>query len=305
LSVVLSLILGVYVDATNDLHKAKAAGAKAAPPASDPLWASFPPAAFKPFSTAAWVEYATHVSLVTLELGLIVASLLVPIFRREVGGSLFDEVQQDLSISLDKDYTITRIAYLLGYYGGLNIIKVAVMYLMVVVGPLSRTISELLVLVCPMRASMREKLWFFSTHASVFFAYEVLILAVPILGATFYPMTSDILTEGNFAPCRPLNQRWDSDKCFYIDAEPLAAYWVVCALVIVHIICGFNGSWTHKYVSWKLYPDENPAPSLHCGCQNWQCLQSMVRRAPPVLYVEPAPKATYSTAKAAPETAEA
>jgi len=284
LAVVLSLLLGVYVDATNEKYEERLAG-HGKRRGKDHQWRSFPPGPFRPTSCGRWVEYCLHISLVLLELALIIAAITTPLFKRVISGSLFEEIGEDVGIHLDEAYTLPLIAYRLGEFGGLNIIKSVVLCIFVIVGPLLRSLTMLLVLLCPMASSIREKLWKFSTHVSVFFAFEILIVAVPILSVTFYPVTSVILEEKNFPPCKYTNAKWKTDKCFLLDAQPLSAYLIVCVLVGVHIISGLNGSWTHKYVQWKLHPNDRPAPTLFCGCQNWSCCQWLVRLAPPIFYV--------------------
>jgi len=44
--------------------------------------------------------------------------------------------------------------------------------------------------------------------------------------------------------------------------EPREGYWLMFAAVAMYLVCGFDGSLTHKYLHRQLYPEDVPPP--HC-----------------------------------------
>ena len=43
-----------------------------------------------------------------------------------------------------------------------------------------------------------------SRHISIFYAFEVMLLAIPVMNLAFGPMTSDLINPNIFPPCEQL-----------------------------------------------------------------------------------------------------
>jgi len=157
-----------------------------------------------------------------------------------------------------------QISALLASFGGWNWLKAIVMIVFCAIGPIFRTCSQIAVLVCPMPLHWRWNLHEVSRYSSVFFAYEVLILAGPVFCFTLHDMTKDLLTEDNTAPCGPLNEIYDTETCFEILASLMEGYTVVIIGVAVYILCGFDGSFTQKWMHKQFEPLDDPPPTWHC-----------------------------------------
>jgi len=199
---------------------------------------------------------------------------VTPMTFRQLGGSLGDELATH-GINFDRNYTILQITWLLGSFGGLNILKSVVMFIFCVVGPLLRTGTQLMVLACPMPLRYR---WFFhefSRYTSTFFAYEVLVLSGPILAFTLTGVTEGLLTPGNLALCGPLNEKWDTGTCFELTATMVEGYTYVIIAVVFYAISGYDGAPTHKWMHSIMEPEDNPPPTCNfckgCCCPGHCC----------------------------------
>ena len=87
-----------------------------------------------------------------------------------------------------------------------------------------------------------------------------MIVGVPLLKMTIDPLTSALFTERGTPICGPLKTMYREDVCFEIVIIPGRGYAFTCAAVVVFLLTGFDGSFTHKFVHRLLFPDDVPPP---------------------------------------------
>lgn len=73
----------------------------------------------------------------------------------------------------------------------------------------------------------------------------------------------------NFPPCGIFANIYygnRNERCFRIDAVPMAGYWFNAAAVGLQVLSGFDGSPTAKFLHRRLFPhDADPPPTcLRC-----------------------------------------
>jgi hypothetical protein len=94
-----------------------------------------------------------------------------------------------------------------------------------------------------------------------------MIVATPLLGITFGPVTEYLLRPEQVPLCNVLNHVYGTgNTCLRVAVEPLAGYWFNVAAVVMMFVSGFDGSPTSKFIHRHLYPhDQQPPPSLQCA----------------------------------------
>ena len=133
----------------------------------------------------------------------------------------------------------------------------------ILICPLVRPATLLVLLLAPLSPSAARRLFHASRFCSFYYALEVMLVVVPLLEATFGPLTAGILTPSNFPLCVPLQTLFGEDHCFAFEARPIRGYYWTFVAVGMHILSGFDGSPSHKFVHRRLFPDE-PSPPPHC-----------------------------------------
>lgn len=146
--------------------------------------------------------------------------------------------------------------------GGLNYLMAGTFWVFVVIGPLSRSLTQLLLLVLPLSRSTQRRVHQLSRHVSAYYAYEVLLLAVPLINVAFGPVSSNLLKPRNFPWCDELMKVYPQEtSCFQINVVPGTGYKFTIAVVVLFFFCGFDGSPTHKHIHRRLYPYDDPPPT--------------------------------------------
>jgi len=205
--------------------------------------------------------HVAYAALVLLQLCVTVGAFATPIFIRQCRGALAQGLRAH-GIDFDGSYNMVQMATLAAEGGGMNYLMAGTFWIFVILGPVSRSLSLLALLVLPLSRPRLHKIHQLSRHVSAYYAYEVLLLAVPLINVAFGPMTSSLLKAGNFPLCGELQKLYpQEDTCFQINVVPGTGYKFTIAVVVVFFFCGFDGSPTHKYVHRRLFPGDNPPPT--------------------------------------------
>ena len=209
---------------------------------------------------------AMHVLLLLTLLATLVGSLVAPSFVRKVDGSIASALA-DLGIDFTKYISLWQMPGMTGRGSWLNLVMAATFTVFIIVGPIARVLSLLALLLLPLTTRRARKLYNISRYLVSYTAVEVMLIATPLIGMAFGPMSETMLTEATFPACKTLDQIYrptgDIHRCLRIDVIPLLGYWFNVASVALMIISGFDGSYTAKYIHRRLYPlDQYPPPSL-------------------------------------------
>ena len=94
-----------------------------------------------------------------------------------------------------------------------------------------------------------------------------MLIATPLIGAAFGPMSEALLSPETFPLCVTLEAIYPAtgQTCMRIDVLPDTGYWFDVAAVVMMLLSGFDGSPTSKFIHRRLYPqDDDPPPSCNC-----------------------------------------
>lgn len=222
--------------------------------------------------TALWREGGgegrLHVVLVTCQIGLTVFAFSTPLFERRLDGSLA-LLLAHYGFDFTGFYSMFELGMLSAAVGGWALIMSATFWVFIIVCPLVRGFSLLHLLLTPLTRPTARRLHAVSRAVSYYYAFEVMLVAVPLIGITIQPMTSSLFTDFNTPICKQINQAFPNppgtdppNLCFTITVVPSAGYWVVAAAVGLFLVSGFDGSPTHKFIHRRLYPGDEPPPNL-------------------------------------------
>lgn len=211
-------------------------------------------------------RHLIHVSLVTATGLSLVVALCSPMLRREVAGSFIDEVRDAAAAagssadSLGDEFNLLTLALLCGRANDWDYVSTlhALTFLtFVVVGPVFRTASQLVLLLIDLPPATAHRLLGLSRYASVFYGLDVMLVAVPLLQQTVDNMADGMFTPKTFALCR-------DPACFELQAVPLGGYkWLVLTVVLFYF-SGYEGSYTHRYLHSAAHPYDCPPPDCSC-----------------------------------------
>jgi len=214
----------------------------------------------------------SHGLLVLVQLCLTCAAFSYPLFRRRVEGSIAHALR-DHGFDFDGQYSLLDMGILSGQAGGWDNIMAITFWVFIIIAPVFRAMSQLCLLLLPMRRCSFVLLHRVSRYISYYYAIEVMLVAIPLLQVAFKPLSANILSASNFAPCGVLEKKYpDNDGlCFALDVQPTSGYFFSVAAVIVFLLSGFDGSPTHKFIHRHLYPNDAPPP-------NWAACAGLVAR---------------------------
>ena len=210
-------------------------------------------------------EGALHVLLVLGQLGSIGVAFSTPLFARQMRGSM-SELLRTHGFDFAGEYSLVQLGTLAAQAGGWDYLMASTFWVFIIVCPLLRGLSLLVLLLCPLRPAAASRLHRASRYVSYYFALEVMLLAVPLIHNAMGPMTANILSAKNFPLCKSLNHIYPnppgepSDLCFEIDVVAMEGYWLTVLAVAVFLLSGFDGSPTHKYIHRLLEPEDRPPP---------------------------------------------
>ena len=210
--------------------------------------------------------HGIHVVLVVAQLVCAVGTFTLPVFRREVLGSI-PIVLDEHRINFDADITFLQLSVLAARGGGLNYLMATVFCLFNVVTPVLRSISLLVLLLIPLSRRRARQLYAYSKVVVAFYSHDVMIVATPLINITFAPMSRAMIAPSTVPACKDLDRRYDTgNTCLEVNVAIAIGYWMNVAAVTLMLLSGFDGSPTAKYIHRRLFPqDPRPPPSIECS----------------------------------------
>lgn len=220
-----------------------------------------------PHSLCDRLSAAAHVALVVVQLAAVIATFILPVFKRVIVGSMGEGIRVIGGVDLDGEVTFLEIAGLAGRGGGLAYVAACTFVAFTLVTPVLRALSLLALLLLPLTPSSGRKLYTFSRYAISYSAIDVMLLATPLIKLTVEPITSQFFRPSQFSVCRALERIFpDAEKCFEIALEFGSGYVCNIAAFLLLVLSGYEGSPTCKWAHRRLYPDDpRPPPSMACG----------------------------------------
>ena len=134
-----------------------------------------------------------------------------------------------------RKYSIYSLAELAGAAGGPDYFLMGVFGLFVVVGPILRSFSTVVLVLAPLTSRQQEKLAIFVNAFGVFSALDVLLLAFFLVGLEMPKITAGIVSPSE-PVCRVLHQLGESEYCVSIELlyiHPWFGLVVLAYLVVV------------------------------------------------------------------------
>ena len=235
-------------------------------------------------------EWAFHLTACLCTSVLLYVSMIVPCFTRTVSGSM-SQLLKTNGFDFDAAYSIYSLSGIIYHLGGLNRalmcatrplarqsrslstpkvqplsqigVEPACRYttylIFCIIGPVLRCGTQLMLLLLPLPTRMLRALHEFSRSTSIFYALEVLLVAIPLLNITFGPVSKNLLTvENTPALCGPLMERFGEETCLMISVNLADGYFYLAIHVALFLITGFDGSLTHKYCQHELHRSDCP-----------------------------------------------
>merc|ERR1711988_445537 len=266
-AVVLSLLLGVFMELLEERHFPIVAESEGRLDNTRRFLVDF-----KDRKQA--VNYALSLVLVVATTALTCLTVVVPLFDRKVSGAMIQGVWDYVHIGFNDTYTNWQVGTAIWQAGGVGPAFHAVCYfLFVLIGPLARVFSQLALFVVPMSLRRQRALFAWSRHASVFYALEVMLVAVPLMVITFGPISESVINVSSVPFCVPFIQQYGYPLCFYLAVTFDYGYYVMVAAVVMYCISSFDGSPVHKWMHSQLFPDASfsAAPNYPPG-KHWCCV---------------------------------
>jgi hypothetical protein len=242
-------------------------------------------------STRAWLVHAMHVVLCLALLASLLCMQFSPNFDRKVTGGL-PMALQAAGIDFDGALNMWAIPRLTAQEGGLDYLMAGCFVVFVLIGPLLRVVSLLLLLLLPMRLETQRLVYIWSRRLVAYTAVEVMLIATPLMGQVFGPISEKLLNAQILPICAPLiylhpnphakdDPRIILSPCLRIDIYPLEGYWFNVASVVLLCVAGFDGSFTAKYLHRRLWPhDPHPPPSCIECCAKTKRPRTQPRQEP-------------------------
>jgi len=241
-------------------------------------------------STRAWLVHAMHVVLCLALLACLLSMQFSPNFDRKVTGGL-PMALQAAGIDFDGALNMWAIPRLTAQEGGLDYLMAGCFVVFVLIGPLLRVVSLLLLLLLPMRLETQRLVYIWSRRLVAYTAVEVMLIATPLMGQVFGPISEKLLNAQILPICAPLSDIHPSgpgqdqphhyNACMRIDIYPMEGYWFNVASVVLLCVAGFDGSFTAKYLHRRLWPhDPHPPPSCIECCAKTKRPRTQPRQEP-------------------------
>ena len=196
-----------------------------------------------------------HVAVLILQLIATWSALSLPLLHRHMGGPIATFFEQ-LGASLGGEFSLLQLSMQLGSAWGWDLLLAATMWTFVVLCPLLRPTTQLVVLLSPIQLPSLHGL---SRYLSFYHALEVMLLAVPVVQVTLQIIFIDLLTPRSFPLCAVLTTPGD-DTCVSIELTHGPGYLALVAAVLLHLVSGYDGSPTHKFIHRRLHPLDTPPP---------------------------------------------
>ena len=206
-----------------------------------------------------------HVVLVLIQLVAVIGAFTLPSFERQVHGSIADLLLQ-AGVDFTQKVSLWQLPALTARGGGLDYLMAATFTLFIIVAPVVRSLSLLALLVIPMKRSTARRLHTYSTRVVAYTALDVMLIATPLIGVAFGPMSEVLLNKAVLPLCGTLDHIYGTgDICMRIDVLPRVGYWFNVGAIVMMLLSGFDGSPTSKCILRRLYLDDpNPPPNCIC-----------------------------------------
>ena len=206
-----------------------------------------------------------HVLLVFVQLVTIVGAFTLPSFERHVGGSLAGALAE-ADIDFTSRVSLWSLPAMVARGGGLDWLMAATFAFFIIVAPVARSLSLLALLLLPLRRADARSLHVLSRRLVSYTALDVMLIATPLIGVAFGPMSQALLNAQTLPLCATLDHIYGTgDVCMRIDVYPCDGYWFNVAAVGMMLLAGFDGSPTSKFIHRRLFPhDVDPPPSCKC-----------------------------------------
>ena len=207
-----------------------------------------------------------HAVLVLVQLVLVVGAFMLPAFERVVEGSMA-KLLLDAGVDFTSYISMWSLPAMVARDGGLDYLMAATFTLFIVIAPVLRGLTLLALLLLPMQLSTARRLYVHSRRIVSYTALDVMLIATPLIGMAFGPMSEILLNDQTFAPCGMLDHIYGTGEiCMRIDVIPTTGYWFNVAAVAIYLLSGFDGSPTSKFIHRRLFPlDPEPPPGCKCA----------------------------------------
>jgi len=172
----------------------------------------------------------------------------------------------EAGINFNKFLSLWQLPALTAQKGGFNYIMAATFVLFIFVGPILRCLSLIALITIPMKLGTARSIFMVSRRIVSFSAIEVMLIATPLIGQAFGPISAAAIDPLSFPECVWLGEifGYEPHDCLRIDVNPRLGYWFNIGAVAMMVLSGYDGSPTSKYIHRRLYPnDQDPPPSCN------------------------------------------
>ena len=161
-----------------------------------------------------------HVVLVSMQLVLTLGTFMLPAFERVVAGSL-GKLLLSAGIDFTSYISLWSLPKMTARRGGLDYLMAGTFTVFIIVGPLARSLTLLVLLLVPMRVETARWLFVQSRRLVAYTALDVMILATPLIGTAFGPMTKALVDKTSVPACALFDQIYDTgETCLEINVIP-------------------------------------------------------------------------------------
>lgn len=209
------------------------------------------------------LERACHTAAVLVQLLLTYCAVTMPIFHRVVVGGI-PMALKARGFDFDGAFSLVDLARLAAGPGGWDYLLSGTFWAFIIICPLLRGITQLIVLVMPLSRANARCVHRVSRAISYYYAHEVMLVGVPLLQITIGPLTSTLFTPRVTPACGTFDKLYNQPSCFQIKIVPGTGYVATCVAVGVFLLTGFDGSPTHKWMHRQLFPADTRPPPQCC-----------------------------------------
>ena len=206
-----------------------------------------------------------HVLLVVVQLVTVLGTFTLPAFERRIEGSI-GRLVANAGIDLTSRVSLWDLPALTARGGGLDYLMAATFTVFIIAAPVARSLSLLALLLLPLPRHTARRLNEASRRIVAYTALDVMLIATPLIGIAFGPMSETLIGEHGVPLCVTLDRIYGtSPTCLRIDVIPAVGYWYNVAAIVMMFLSGFDGSPTSKFIHRRLYAhDSQPPPSCSC-----------------------------------------
>ena len=185
-----------------------------------------------------------HAMLLVMQTLTTYSALSLPLLRRGFHGPLA-QLLEHFGARFGGDFSLLQLGIIASESGGMNGLLGIMLWIFVILCPLLRPMTQLVVL---LSSKPRKLLHEVSRYISFYYALEVLIVVVPVVQVALQIMFLDLVSPHTFSPCAALVPPGSGGVCIGIDVRREVGYLAMVASVALHMITGFDGSPTDRYI---------------------------------------------------------